>query len=157
MDAPAAEGSIPLTVIPAIDLVPSPVEQLEDGDSTHLIPFTIVGPRRAVSLLSEELGPSGLTGSFSPFAPVTLEGPARKAVGIPEQAKYFSFAYPLQATHGRFEAMIARAQYARQGFEPTFSVAPCGWLLMIGLRGLRPLRQCGPVALLHFAWRFLLL
>ena len=116
-----AENSIPLTILRAIDLVfsLSQLAQLEsDEANAQLIPFTITGPSHAVSVLSDELGPQGLTGWCSPYAPVTLTGADREAAGIPEQAKYFTFIYPLQATQGRFELLIARARCARRVSSP---------------------------------------
>ena len=61
-----------------------------------LLKYEIVGSRAAKALLNRLAQPGAdRLGALAPIAAVTLPDAARDAAGIPKDAKYFAFAYPL--------------------------------------------------------------
>ncbi|KAL1511499.1 hypothetical protein AB1Y20_006297 [Prymnesium parvum] len=104
-------GRIPLNILASIDIV----LVLQPQEGKGLTPFRITGPRPAVRLLKKVFRAStldvsrALAGVCSPFSPITLSGADRTAAGVPPDAAFFTFAYPLKATRDHFQALLAHA------------------------------------------------
>ena len=74
----------------------------ESGHRACARPFQLTGPEEAIKHLErfaipDKSGVASLNGILSPMNEITIHGDAeRKAKGIPLDAKYFAFAYPLR-------------------------------------------------------------
>lgn len=74
-------------------------------------PFSISGPSEVLALLDEFATSGGPDepphcGVLAPPTEVTLAGAQREAAGVPLEAAFFAFAYPLSSLTNRFEELV---------------------------------------------------
>ena len=103
----ACISSITFNISPDVGIVLSTSWQEEHSSATaaDVQPFTVIGPPEALTLLMSER--ASQAGVLSPPVEVTLNDPdARRAAGIPQNAAFFAFAYPLESLAGTYERLV---------------------------------------------------
>ena len=94
----------------------APVKELQveiveaDAPAASMLHYRVVGDAAAISLLNRLSKPnessSTIIGILSPLTPVTLGPEAKLAAGIPVNAAYFAFAYPLECLAASSKTLI---------------------------------------------------
>ena len=105
------KATITYNISPGVDLQLSTAWQQSQTleDVTNAVPFQIQGPEEVLTLVERisEGATNAHFGVLSPPVPVTLNGvKARKSAGIPINAAYFCFAYPLESLSGKYEELV---------------------------------------------------
>ena len=70
------------------------------------VPFTIVGPAHVLALLEREAAGAPLDGFISPPNKITIKGERARKAGIPMDAAFYSFAYPLEILAGKYRQLV---------------------------------------------------
>ena len=139
-DTLVSEPIADLSIVPDVGVVlvsrkwqHSAMDDALTNPDAEAIPFVITGPADVVALLQHEAStrirssemPS-YGGFLSPPHPVTIKGARAKRAGIPENAAYYAFAYPVESLFGQFERLVGDGGGA-DSCEP--------WLLFLLLGG----------------------
>lgn len=65
--------------------------------------------RNLVARLIDDGDMVSMAGTLSPITPTTLPDGAKQAAGIPREAAYYAFAYPLECLAASFDAIMQAA------------------------------------------------
>ena len=105
---PSASTPIELPIVPDVGLVVSAAGWQGDPEgkwANRLLPFTISGPGHILEFL-ETVAPGGdYSGRLAPPSKITIQGRRARIAGIPEEAKFYAFAYPLACLAGLYETV----------------------------------------------------
>ena len=116
-EAPAAFGRFEAEEpLPISDLPIEPDVGLEVRASTwqddpevtivEALPFVIEGPKHVIKFLEAETGCSSVGGFLSPPNKITIRGERARIAGIPADAAFYAFAYPLESLSGQYRRLI---------------------------------------------------
>ena len=75
------------------------------GQETH--EFDVIGPGRAKAMLKREgVAGKSMRGFLAPMTKVTLPDEVKESAGIPVNAVYYAFAYPLECLAGQMQRLL---------------------------------------------------
>ena len=71
------------------------------------IPCEVKGPPHVIKFLEAETGVSEFIGYLSPPNKITIRGKRAKVAGIPSNASYYAFSYPLECLSGQYQRLVS--------------------------------------------------
>ena len=76
---------------------------------TSAHPFVLTGPQNVIDFLRNELPiPVTLSGYLSPPNKITIKGERARRAGIPQNAAFYCFAYPLESLNGQHDRLMTQ-------------------------------------------------
>ena len=111
-DAPLEWIELPIEPDAGVEIVAPIWQQDEDANITAAMPFSIVGPAHVLDLLKREAAGAPLSGYLSPPNKITIKGERARKAGIPQDAAFYTFAYPLEFLAGKYSRLVDEGQSA---------------------------------------------
>ena len=90
-----------LYVLPNVGVKLRVGKAMKGGDGMR--PFVVAGPRSVLDYIARSLDVEMFDGFLSPLFNITLDKKARVASGIPPDAAFFAFSYPVAALGNAIE------------------------------------------------------
>lgn len=106
------EDDPPLSDLPiepnvGIDVAAHTWQNDPDAQIVAVLPCVVEGPPHVIKFLEAETGSSDFSGYLSPPNKITIRGERARIAGIPSNAAFFSFFYPLESLSGQYQRLAS--------------------------------------------------